>query len=68
MTKQKEGKAETEPKKVRFTANLSLAAYDAIIEIQRLYRTKTGRALPLWKVLDAAIISYAKQQNVKIRD
>lgn len=52
---------------VRLTISLSLIAYDAIIELQRLYRKETGRALPLWKILDAAVISYAKRQGLKIR-
>jgi len=47
----------------KLTARLSLTAYDAIAEIQRRYRRKTGRALPLWKVLDAAIIAYAKNSE-----
>ena len=52
---------ETEPQRIKLTARLSLPAYDAITEIQRHYRRKTGRALPLWKVLDAAIVAYAKE-------
>jgi len=68
MTKPKEGEAETEPKKVRFTASVSLVAYDAAVEIQRLYRAKTGRALPLWRILDATIISYATHNSIKIGD
>lgn len=50
---------------VRFTARLSLTAYDAIIELQRRYRKETGRAVPIWKILDAAVIAYAKRQGSK---
>ncbi len=59
-------KPETEPQRIKLTARLTLPAYDAVTEIQRHYRRKTGRALPLWKVLDAAIIAYAKQQGIKV--
>jgi len=52
--------------RIALTARFSLNAYDAIIEIQRRYRRSTGRHKPLWKVLDAAIIAYAKQQGINI--
>ncbi len=57
---------ENEPQRIKFTARLTLSAYDAIAEIQRRYRSKTGKALPLWRVLDSAIIAYARGQGVKV--
>ena len=57
---------ETEPQRIKLTARLTLPAYDAITEIQRRYRRKTGRALSLWKVLDAAIIAYAKELGIRV--
>jgi hypothetical protein len=57
-----EGKAQ----RIKLTARLSLPAYDAIAEIQRRYRRQTDRALPLWQVLDAAIIAYAKTQGIGV--
>lgn len=56
--------SELEPQRIKLTARLSQAAYAAITEIQRRHRTHTGRALPLWKVLDDAIIAYAQTQGV----
>ncbi len=59
-------KHQAEPQRIKLTARLSLPAYDAIAEIQRRHRRQTGRALPLWQVLDAAITSYAKTQGLGV--
>ena len=66
MADERRKKPETEPQRIKLTARLSLTSYDAIAEIQRRYRRKTGRALPLWKVLDAAIIAYAKKLGSRV--
>ncbi len=55
------------PQHIRLTARLTLAAYDAISEIQRRHRTQTGRVSPLWKVLDAAIAIYAQEQGIEVK-
>ena len=55
-------------RRVALTARFSLQAYDAITEIQRLYRRRTGRHKCLWEVLDAAVIAYAKQQGIDIKE
>ena len=55
--------SQSEQPRVKLTARLTLDAYDALVELQRLYRRKAGKAIPLWKVLDAAVIAYAKQQK-----
>ena len=52
--------------RIALTARLSLDAYDAITEIQRQHRRKTGRHRCLWEILDAAIIAYAKQKGIDI--
>ena len=52
-------------KRFALTARLNLDAYDAITEIQRQYRRRTGRHKCLWEILDAAIIAYAKKQGIK---
>ncbi|MCI0558941.1 MAG: hypothetical protein MN733_10630 [Nitrososphaera sp.] len=54
--------------RVPLTARLSLAAYDAISELRRQHRRKTGRALPIWKVIDAAIKAYARERGVKVEE
>ena len=59
-------KPETKVPRVKLTARVTLDAYDAITEIQRRYRRRTGRALRLWEVLDAAIVAYAKRQGIKV--
>ena len=51
--------------RIALTARLSLDAYDAITEIQRNHRRKTGRHKCLWEVLDAAILTYAKEQGIE---
>ncbi len=66
MADKQQKKPETEPQRIKLTARLPLPAYDATTEIQRHYRRKTGRALPLWKVLDAAIIAYAKKLGIRV--
>jgi len=54
------------PSRIKFTARLTLAAYDVISEIQRRHRAQTGRVLPLWKVLDAAVTAYAQQEGIDL--
>ena len=54
----------TKFQRIALTARLSLDAYDAITEIQRHHRRKTGRHKCLWEVLDAAILAYAKGQGI----
>lgn len=60
MTDQPQQKEE---KRIALTARLSLRAYDAIMELKRKHRFETGKALPIWKILDEAVIQYAKKQN-----
>ncbi len=66
LDKQQQKKLGTEVSRVRLTAQVTLAAYDAITEIQRRYRKKTGKALRLWQVLNTAIIAYAKRQGIEV--
>ena len=66
MPGKQQQKPETKVTRVRLTARVTIAAYDAITEIQRRHRRKTGRALRLWKVLDTAIIAYAAQQGISV--
>ncbi len=66
MANKKKNKPETRPSRVAMTARLSLEAYDAIIQLQRQHRAKTGRALPIWKVIDEAIKAHAEKQGIKV--
>ncbi len=66
MADEQKNKPEPRLQRVAFTARLSLAAYDAITDIQRRHRAQTGRALPIWKVIDAAIRAYAQQQEIEV--
>lgn len=59
---------EAKPQRVRLTVFLSLAAYDAISELQRRERTRTGRALPIWKAIDQAVIAYARKLGIRVDD
>ena len=63
MANQQNSQPASQPQRVALTARLSLDAYDAIVDIQRQYRIQTGRALPIWKIMDAAILAYAHQQK-----
>ncbi len=49
--------------RIKLTARVSLEAYDSITNLQRRHRGQTGRALPLWKVVDAAIKAYARRND-----
>ena len=64
MSAKKSEDKKTNPKRIALTARLSLDAYDAITEIQRQYRRRTGKQKFLWEILSAAIIAYAKQQGI----
>ncbi len=68
MSKQSKDKLETKEQRVALTARLSLDAYDAIAQIQRQHRIQTRHALPIWKIIDAAIKAYAKKQNSSVRE
>lgn len=50
--------------RVKLTARVTLEAYNAIIEMQRRHRARTGKALRIWEIIDAAIIAYAKEQGI----
>ena len=66
LDKPRQRNAPSRAQRVRLTAQVTLAAYDAISEIQRRHRHKTGKALRLWEVLDAAIRTYAKKQGIAV--
>lgn len=57
--------SQSEPKRIRLTVQLTIDAYNAISNIQRDHRAKTGKALPAWQVIDKAIVAYAKRQSAK---
>jgi len=57
------GTKQSELQRIKVTAFISLKAYDAISTLQHQYRRETGKVLPLWKVIDAAVIAYARQDN-----
>ena len=59
---------DTQNLRIKLTASITIAAYDAITEIQRDHRRKTGKVLPIWKILDAALVAYARKQGIKIRE
>jgi hypothetical protein len=66
MSKDEQNTQTQNVQRIALTARLSLKAYDAITEIQRLHRRRTGRRRCLWEILDAAIIAHAKQQGIKV--
>ena len=52
--------------RVRLTTRVTLAAYDAITEIQRRHRKGTGKALRLWEVLSDAVVDYAERKGIRV--
>ncbi|MHA2231287.1 MAG: hypothetical protein ACXAB4_02225 [Candidatus Hodarchaeales archaeon] len=65
MSSTKPDTKKTKQQRIALTVRLRLIAYDAITEIQRKHRRKTGRHKCLWEILDAAIITYAKEQGIE---
>ena len=63
----KQHKSHPQDSRVRLSARITPIAYDAIIELQGRHRKKTDKALRLWEILDAAVITYAKANGIKIR-
>jgi len=55
----------TKIERIKITVRITLNAYDAITELQRKYRGQTGRALPLWKIVDRAVKIYAGKQGIE---
>ncbi len=68
MPKQSQVMPDTKIQRVALTARLSLEAYDAIVQLQRQHRAKTGRALPIWEIIDTAVKAYAEKQNIQVRE
>ena len=54
--------------RVRLTTRVTLAAYDAITEMQRRHRAGTGKALRLWEVLSDAVVDYAERKGIRVDD
>ena len=65
MVSTRENEVEMAPRRIRLTAHLTLPAYEVLTEIQRRYRRQTGRALPLWRIIDAAILNYAQREGIQ---
>ena len=61
-------KGAADRQRVRLTVQLTEPAYHAINEIQRRYRIEEGSALPIWKVVDAAVRAYAKKKGVQLEE
>ena len=57
-----------EAQRVRLTVQLTEPAYGAINEIQRRHRVEEGSALPIWKVVDAAVRDYAKEKGIRLKE
>jgi hypothetical protein len=66
LAAERESNRGDEPQRIRLTTRLSPPAYDALAEIQRRHRRKTGRAIAKWRVIDRAIIAYAKREGIYI--
>lgn len=61
-------KPRAEVQRVKLTARVTLPARDAVTEIQQRHLRKTGTHLPVWQILDAAIIAYARRQKIPVEE
>ena len=52
--------------RIKLTVLITLDAYGAIREIQQQYLRRTGKHKQLWKIVDAAIRTYAREQGIKV--
>ena len=52
--------------RIKLTVLITLDAYGAIREIQQQYLRRTGKHHQLWKIVDAAIRTYAREQGIKV--
>ena len=52
--------------RIKLTVLITLDAYGAIREIQQQYLRRTGKHQQLWKIVDAAIRTYAREQGIKV--
>lgn len=64
MSQKQQQTASANSQYVRLTVQLSLAAYDAVNQIQREHRVQQGKAIPKWRILDAAVKRYAKAKGI----
>ena len=53
--------------RLRFTIRLSAAAYDAVNRLQQEHRVQRGKAIPKWRILDAAVKHYAKAKGIQTK-
>ena len=52
---------------VRLTVRLSLAAYHAVNQLQQEHRVQRGKAIPKWRILDAAVKQYAQAKGIQTK-
>ncbi|MGB6681367.1 MAG: hypothetical protein WBF08_08625 [Candidatus Bathyarchaeia archaeon] len=52
--------------RIKLTVLITLDGYGAIREIQQQYLRRTGKRQQLWKIVDAAIRTYAREQGIKV--
>ncbi len=57
-----------EKNRIRLTIGLEVSNYDAIAEIQRLHRRRTGKAVSIGTVINQAVGAYAKSFDAKAGD
>ncbi len=67
MSEKQQQTAPANRQHVRLTVQLSLTAYDAVNQIQREHRVQQGKAIPKWRILDAAVKQYAKAKGIQIK-
>jgi hypothetical protein len=66
MPNQKPEAGKPTPEGIRLTVRLKLNAYDSVIEIQRVHRRTTGKAISKGEVISSAVLAYGKQKGAKV--
>ena len=67
MSEKKQQNVPANRQHVRLTVQLSLTAYDAVNRLQQEHRVQRGKAIPKWRILDAAVMQYAKEKGIQIK-
>lgn len=60
----KQPKPISSPKRVHVTTDLSISALSIIQELKDTHRLRTGKVLPLWKIISQAVEFYGESKGI----
>jgi hypothetical protein len=67
IIRQKKKHPKAKVMRIRTTTELTTEAITVIQEIQQRYRLKTGKVLPVWKIISQAIEQHGRSLDTHIR-